>query len=80
MFLFLKIRWRPVLIGFALQILLGLFCIRLEIGRKVFSCLGQKANAFLNYSKIGSTFVYGELLVKAEIVLAFAVSILNFKF
>lgn len=68
-----QVRWRTVICGFVMQVCLGFLCIRLEIGREIFRCIGHRAIAFLHYSRFGSAFVYGELLVRTEAVLAFAV-------
>ncbi|KAG4076692.1 hypothetical protein HA402_001979 [Bradysia odoriphaga] len=68
-----KIRWRPVISGFTCQVLLGLLCIRWEVGRDIFKCFGDKTAKFLNFSLVGSTFVYGEFLSEKEGVFAFAV-------
>lgn len=46
----------------------------MEIGRSVFGCLGDKTAYFLNYAQHGSSFVFGDFLVKSEGVFAFAVS------
>lgn len=59
------INWRPVIAGFALQLLLGIFCIRVEFGRKFFKCFSDKVIDLLTYSKDGSTFVFGESTVFA---------------
>ncbi|KAJ6641433.1 Solute carrier family 28 member 3 [Pseudolycoriella hygida] len=68
-----KIRLRPVICGFALQLLLGVLCIRWEVGRSIFKCLGDKAAKLLSFSTIGSTFVYGKFLSEVASVFAFAV-------
>jgi pyrimidine nucleoside transport protein len=54
------IKWRPVIAGFSLQLLLGILSLRIEYGRKFFKCLSDKVSVFLHYSKDGSTFVFGE--------------------
>lgn len=59
--------------GFTLQFLLGVFCIRLEVGRKAFACIGDKVATFMDYSKFGSEFVFGTYMVQ-EKVFAFGVS------
>lgn len=45
----------------------------MEIGRQIFSCLGDKVSTFLNYARVGAKFVYGDLLIHEAHVLAFAV-------
>lgn len=73
----LQIRLRPVISGFACQLLLGLLCIRWEVGRNIFKCFGDKAATFLNFSIAGSTFVYGYFLSVTEGVFAFAVGLFS---
>uniref|UniRef100_A0A182S9M3 Sodium/nucleoside cotransporter n=1 Tax=Anopheles maculatus TaxID=74869 RepID=A0A182S9M3_9DIPT len=51
-----KINYRPVVLGVIFQFLLGLFCIRWEVGRSIFSCVGNKVATFLNYAKAGASF------------------------
>lgn len=69
-----QIKWRPVLCGTLLQFLLGIFCIRLEVGREIFGCIGNKTVTFLNYTTEGSMFLYGDFLVNEKHVFAFSVS------
>lgn len=47
----------------------------MEIGRLIFGCIGDKTAYFLNYAVHGSSFVFGDMLVKQERVFAFAVRI-----
>uniref|UniRef100_A0A1B0DND1 Uncharacterized protein n=1 Tax=Phlebotomus papatasi TaxID=29031 RepID=A0A1B0DND1_PHLPP len=70
------INWRPVVMGTILQFLLGLFCIRWDIGRSIFDCIGHKVTTFLNYANQGAEFVYGEFLISSG-VFAFVVSIFS---
>ncbi|XP_035786695.1 solute carrier family 28 member 3-like isoform X1 [Anopheles albimanus] len=58
-----RINFRPVVLGVVFQFLLGLFCIRWEVGRSIFSCVGDKVATFLNYTGAGAAFVYGQVLV-----------------
>lgn len=58
-----KVNFRPVVLGVIFQFLLGLFCIRWEVGRSIFSCVGDKVATFLNYTAAGASFVYGSVLV-----------------
>ncbi|XP_058466066.1 sodium/nucleoside cotransporter 1 isoform X2 [Malaya genurostris] len=67
-----KINYRPVIFGITFQFLLGLFCIKWDVGRSIFSCIGDKVATFLNYSADGAEFVYGEFIVRKEMVFAFA--------
>ena len=54
------VRWRPVLWGFALQILFALLILRTAVGLAVFQWLGNVVSAFLDYSDAGASFVFGE--------------------
>lgn len=62
---------------------MGLFCIRMEIGRKIFGCLGAKVAVFFDFAKKGASFVYGNDLVYGNeqlhllSVFAFSVSIIQ---
>lgn len=69
----LQIKWRTVINGILFQLLLGIFCIRMEIGRKIFRCFGDKMNLFFGYALQGSAFVYGDLVDELH-VFAFSVS------
>ncbi|XP_017065993.1 solute carrier family 28 member 3 [Drosophila eugracilis] len=66
------IKWRIVITGITCQFLLGIFCIRWDVGRKIFECLGNKVATFLGYATEGAEFVFGEFLVKND-VFAFAI-------
>lgn len=66
------INWRIVITGITCQFLLGIFCIRWEVGRKIFECLGNKVATFLGYATDGAEFVFGDFLVNNN-VFAFAI-------
>ncbi|XP_043657877.1 solute carrier family 28 member 3 [Drosophila teissieri] len=66
------IQWRVVITGITCQFLLGIFCIRWEVGRKIFECLGNKVATFLGYATDGAEFVFGDFLVQNN-VFAFAI-------
>lgn len=57
--------------GLISQFLLGLLCIRWDVGRTIFECFGQKVTTFLNYGQEGAAFVFGRFLVVDEQVFAF---------
>ncbi|XP_075860830.1 sodium/nucleoside cotransporter 1 isoform X1 [Microcebus murinus] len=65
------VSWRTVSWGLVLQFALGLFVIRTEPGFVAFQWLGDQIQIFLNYTRAGSTFVFGENLVDS--VFAFKV-------
>ncbi|KAJ9591155.1 hypothetical protein L9F63_002310, partial [Diploptera punctata] len=73
-----KIRWRPVLCGLGIQFVMGLLTIRWTVGRNIFQCIGDKATIFLGYADEGSTFVYGEALIKSNTFAFQALSVIFF--
>lgn len=57
-----QIRWRHVFWGLGLQLIFALLVLRWNVGREVFQCLGDKVQAFLDYTDQGSEFVFGYLV------------------
>ncbi|KAJ3652470.1 hypothetical protein Zmor_018431 [Zophobas morio] len=66
-----QIPWTTVLSGLIAQFILGLLMIRWDVGRNIFSCVGDKIDTFLNYAVNASAFVYGENLVLEQGIFAF---------
>ncbi|XP_007943315.1 sodium/nucleoside cotransporter 1 [Orycteropus afer afer] len=58
------VSWRAVCWGLGLQFVLGLFVIRTEPGFIAFQWLGDQIQTFLSYTEAGSSFVFGEALIK----------------
>ncbi len=56
-----SIRWRIVGWGLGLQLLFGIFVLRVPFGTELFRHLGDAITAILHYSYAGSSFVFGEL-------------------
>jgi concentrative nucleoside transporter, CNT family len=56
-----QIRWRVVAWGLGLQLLFAIFVLRIPAGQHLFRALGSFVTAILNYSYVGSQFVFGEL-------------------
>lgn len=54
--------WRPVFWGLGLQFCIGLFVIRTQPGLVAFQWLGDQVKIFLDYTKEGSSFVFGPLI------------------
>jgi CNT family concentrative nucleoside transporter len=54
------IRWRPVAMGTALQIVFALIILKTEVGRSVFDFVGAGITRFLDFTDAGATFVFGE--------------------
>src|SRR5579863_4320182 len=55
------IKLKTVAWGLGLQILLGIFVMRVPAGRILFQTLGNGAKHLLDFSYVGSTFVFGDL-------------------
>lgn len=56
------INWRLVVSGLALQVLLAVFCLKVEIGREFFHAVGQGIAQLLSFSDAGGQFVFGFLV------------------
>jgi len=55
------IKLKTIAWGLGLQIVLGIFVLRVKSGQIIFQTLGNGAKHLLDFSYIGSTFVFGEL-------------------
>src|ERR1700682_3397157 len=55
------IRLKTVLWGLGLQLSFAFFVLRFEVGRRIFEVAGNAVNRLLNFSFVGSEFVFGEL-------------------
>ncbi|XP_016041123.1 sodium/nucleoside cotransporter 2 [Erinaceus europaeus] len=58
------VSWRTVLWGLGLQFVFGILVIRTDPGFIAFQWLGDQMQIFLSYTLAGSSFVFGDLLVK----------------
>lgn len=56
------VTWRPVFWGLGMQFCIGLFVIRTQPGLVAFEWLGNQVKTFLDYTKEGSSFVFGDLI------------------
>lgn len=56
----LQIKWRPVLWGMSLQFVFALIILRTSQGFIAFKFIGDKITRFLDYTDVGSAFVFGE--------------------
>ncbi|KAK9884281.1 hypothetical protein WA026_005233 [Henosepilachna vigintioctopunctata] len=65
------IKWTTVINGMVLQFSLALLIIKWAPGGALFNCVGNKVTAFLGYSVQGAAFVYGDVSVYQQGVLAF---------
>lgn len=55
------IRVKTVAWGLGLQIAFAIFVLRVDIGRRMFQVIGDAADRVLDYSFVGSEFLFGEL-------------------
>jgi concentrative nucleoside transporter, CNT family len=55
------IKLRTIAWGLGLQLALGLFVLRVPSGQVIFQTLGAGAKHLLDFSYVGSTFIFGEL-------------------
>ncbi|KAI4583272.1 hypothetical protein MJG53_008485 [Ovis ammon polii x Ovis aries] len=63
-FLHPQVSWRAVLWGLGLQFVFGILVIRTDPGFNAFQWLGEQVQIFLSYTVAGSSFVFGDVLVK----------------
>ncbi|HET9802050.1 MAG TPA: NupC/NupG family nucleoside CNT transporter [Candidatus Acidoferrum sp.] len=56
-----SIKLKTIAWGLGLQIVLGIFVLRVKSGQIIFQTLGNGAKHLLDFSYVGSTFVFGEL-------------------
>ncbi|XP_016917228.1 solute carrier family 28 member 3 [Apis cerana] len=66
------IKWKLVLNALIVQIIFGLFTIRWSVGRSIFQCIADKVESFLNFAKIGASFIFSDKLI-ADGIFAFTV-------
>ncbi|XP_076983873.1 sodium/nucleoside cotransporter 2 [Tamandua tetradactyla] len=58
------VSWRAMLWGLGLQFVFGILVIRTKPGLTAFQWLGKQIQIFLDYTVAGSSFVFGDTLVK----------------
>ncbi|XP_074145637.1 sodium/nucleoside cotransporter 2 isoform X2 [Sminthopsis crassicaudata] len=58
------VNWRAVFWGLMLEFVLGILVIRTDPGFAAFQWLGEQIQIFLSYTVAGSSFVFGDALVK----------------
>uniref|UniRef100_A0A671DV46 Solute carrier family 28 member 2 n=1 Tax=Rhinolophus ferrumequinum TaxID=59479 RepID=A0A671DV46_RHIFE len=58
------VSWRAVFWGLCLQFVFGILVIRTDPGFNAFQWLGDQIQIFLNYTVAGSSFLFGDTLVK----------------
>src|SRR2546426_3466728 len=62
-----SIKLKTIAWGLGLQLALGFFVLRSNVGSSVFGFLGAGANKLLSFSYAGSTFVFGDLGLPKEL-------------
>lgn len=55
----MQIKWRPVLWGMGLQFVFALIILRTSQGFTAFKFIGDTVTRFLDYTDVGSAFVFG---------------------
>lgn len=53
------VRWRPVIWGLVIQLSLGLFILRTNVGFTIFNYIGNVTQEFLKFTDKGCAFVFG---------------------
>ena len=59
-FLLFQVKWRPVLWGMGMQFVFALVILRTSQGFAAFKFVGDTVARFLDYTDVGSAFVFGE--------------------
>ena len=65
------INYRLVLSGFAIQVLLAIFILKVPVGQKIFAWLGAAVTKVLDFSQAGAAFVFGALVNREHMGKAF---------
>ncbi|WP_207421228.1 NupC/NupG family nucleoside CNT transporter [Desertivirga brevis] len=67
------INYRLVITGFAIQILLAVFILKVPVGKTIFAWLGAAVTKVLDFSQAGASFVFGPLVNRDYMGKAFGV-------
>ncbi|KAJ9081097.1 hypothetical protein DSO57_1018256 [Entomophthora muscae] len=67
---FKRINWHTVATGILLQLLVGLFVMKTEVGSNAFTFISSMASKLLSFAKLGSRFVFGEAVADAQVFAA----------
>lgn len=70
------IKWKTVGSGLALQLLLGLFILKTDIGLQMFQVAKELATSVLNFTQAGSDFIFGDLAKPQKFGFIFAFMVL----
>ncbi|KAL5969532.1 Solute carrier family 28 member 3 [Taenia solium] len=58
-----KIKWQPVMMGFFLQFTFAVLTLQTKVGYNVFKFIGAQTTALMDNSKVGASFVFGDLFM-----------------
>ncbi len=75
-----KLNYRLIGSGFALQIILAVFVLKVEFGRQLFQAVGDGITALLHCSDAGAEFVFGPLVQKDSVDKVFGPGTMIFAF
>jgi pyrimidine nucleoside transport protein len=56
-----RINWNQVIWGVILQLAFALLILRWELGKSIMACISDKIQRFLQFTDVGSEFVFGHL-------------------
>lgn len=71
-----SVKWRPVITGTLLQILLGIIVLKTTLGRAVFETAKNFVNQVTSYTAEGSAFMFGPLATDSNLGYIFAIQVL----
>ncbi len=60
------IKPRIILWGLGMQLALAIFILKIPLGHKIFDLLGAGVTKILDFTKVGSSFVFGDLVTKLD--------------
>lgn len=60
------IKPRVILWGLGMQLTLAVFILKVPLGAKIFDTLGMGVSKILDFTKVGSSFVFGDLVTKLD--------------
>jgi CNT family concentrative nucleoside transporter len=60
------IKPRIILWGLGMQLALAVFILKIPIGHRIFEALGAGVSKILDFTKVGSSFVFGDLVTKLD--------------
>jgi CNT family concentrative nucleoside transporter len=60
------IKPRVILWGLGMQLTLAVFILKVPVGHQIFQALGAGVSKILDFTKVGSSFVFGDLVTKLD--------------